>query len=534
MTYFVMALALALGFTQCKKEQPAPQTEGVRITLNVGDDNSKVVVTPAFTNSETGETYAKVEFEAYDVIYVGNNGAYCGYLEYNGSTNQFEGTVNPTSEADYLHFYFIGNKGTTSEPTSALSITDQTSKYPVISYEHSKELYKSGVTAYSAQLQNYCAIVKFNTTNIDADITISGMNNTVAVNFGANNFADGSIGIGNNPYSPGKTGDGNITLHKVSNTERWAILLPQGEVTNATASASGYTSETFTVPEIDNNQYLTNSGAGYSITMVEILPYIDANFTVASGRTVKFSKGNLQAVFASASTSTCTWRFADHQYDFVGNASANPAVGDNQVTTAGTVDLFGWVGANSSLAAYGINNNRNSPAYGNTIGEALKDDWGNLTIENAGGYSWRTLTKDEWNYVINTRTTTSNHRFVRANVCGKNGAILLPDNWNDGTYTLNNYNNTDNSTAPYSGNIINAYGWATLESAGCVFLPNSGLRENTSGGVYVDDDGNAGYYWSSTSSELEATEAYMFAITYWNTKVQSDYRDRGQSVRLVF
>ena len=292
------------------------------------------------------------------------------------------------------------------------------------------------------------------------------------------------------------------------------------------------------MPGIDNNQYLTNSGAGYSITMVEIRPYINANFTVASGRTVKFSKGNLQAVFASSGTSTCTWKFADNQYDFVGNASANPAVGNNQVTTAGTVDLFGWVGASSSLAAYGINNNDNRAAYGNTIGEALKDDWGNLTIENAGGYSWRTLTKDEWNYVINTRTTTSNHRFVRVNVCGKNGAILLPDYWNDDTYTLNNYNNTDYSTAPYSGNTIDANGWATLESAGCVFLPNSGVRFNFSGGVDVDDDGSpegsTGYYWSSTSSESEANEAYMFAITYWNTKVQSDFRERGQSVRLVF
>lgn len=536
MTYFVMALALALGFTQCKKEQPASQTEGVRITLNVGDDNSKVVVTPGFYDSETGETYAKVEFEAGDVIYVGNNGAYCGYLEYNGSTNQFEGTITPTSEADYLHFYFMGNKGPIGSAPSSVSITDQTSKYPVISYAHSKDLYNSEVDSYTARLENYCAIVKFTTTNIDADITITGMNNTVSVNFGANNNANGSVGIGNNPYSPGKTGDGEITLHRVSNTERWAILLKQGEVTNATASATGYTSETFTVPAIDDNQYLTNNGDGYNITMVAI-PYIDANFTVASGRTVKFSKGNLQAVFASASTSTCTWRFADHQYDFVGNASANPAVGDNQVTTAGTVDLFGWVGANSSLAAYGINNNDNHAAYGNTKGEALKDDWGNLTIENAGGYSWRTLTKDEWNYVINTRTTTSNHRFVRANVCGKNGAILLPDNWDDDTYTLNNYNNTDFNTAPYSGNTIDANGWATLESAGCVFLPNSGMRFNLSWGVEVDDDGSdygAGYYWSSTSSESEATDAYMFAITYFDTKVQHDYRDRGQSVRLVF
>lgn len=528
MTYFVMALALALGFTQCKKEQPASQTEGVRITLNVGDDNSKVVVTPGFYDSETGETYAKVEFEAGDVIYVGNNGAYCGYLEYNGSTNQFEGTVNPTSEADYLHFYFMGNKGTTSEPTSALSITDQTSKYPVISYEHSKNLYKSGVTAYSAKLQNYCAIVKFTTTNIDADITITGMNNTVAVDFGANNFADGSIGIGNNPYSPDKTGDGNITLHKVSNTERWAILLPQGEVTNATASASGYTSETFTVPEIDNNQYLTNSGAGYSITMVEILPYIDANFTVASGTTVKFSKGNLQAVFASSGTSTCTWKFADNQYDFIGNATANTNVGNNQVSAAGTVDLFGWVGASGSLAAYGINNSTSNIPYGSYGGEDLKNDWGNLTIEGAGSYEWRTLTKNEWAYVFLTRETTSGHRFAKANVCDKNGVILLPDNWSDDIYTLNNYGL---GGATFAANTIDATDWATLESAGCVFLPAAGYRKGTTVSI---GDGYTNYYWSSTSSSYSSAYYVKFNADSVDPQAEGMIRYYGFSVRLVF
>ena len=45
MTYFVMAMALVLGFTQCKKENLEPETEGkqVMITLNVGggDNNGE-------------------------------------------------------------------------------------------------------------------------------------------------------------------------------------------------------------------------------------------------------------------------------------------------------------------------------------------------------------------------------------------------------------------------------------------------------------------------------------------------------------
>lgn len=267
MTLMMMALAMVLGFTQCKKEQPVPQndSEGVRITLIVdgANNNSKVNVDP---QGHTNPDYATVTFEAGDVIYVGNNGHYCGYLTHNGT--YFTGTINDDdlSGADYLHFYFMGNKGPIGSAPSNVSITDQTGKYPVISYAHSKDFYL-GPGSYTARLKNYCAIVKFKTTDIDADITITGMNNAVSVNFGANNAA--TVGIDHNPYTPTLNDGGNIKLHRESNTERWAILLPQNEVTTAMASATGYVSDgTFTVPAIENNQYLTSKGAGYPINMV--------------------------------------------------------------------------------------------------------------------------------------------------------------------------------------------------------------------------------------------------------------------------
>ena len=253
MTYFVMALALVLGFTQCKKEQtPANnETEGVFITLNVkgGNNGSRVIVDP---NAPQG--YATVTFEDGDVIYVGNAGAYCGYLTFNGTN--FTGTVNPTSTADYLHFYFMGNKGPAdSAPTEAVSITDQTVKYPVISYAHSTDLYSSTQQSYTAKLKNYCSIVKFTTNAIDTEtaITVKGMQNTVSVDFGANNAATSTLD--NNPYTPGNSGTGDIILHAVSTTERWAILLEQDEVTNATVTASGYNNGTCDIPEIANNTY---------------------------------------------------------------------------------------------------------------------------------------------------------------------------------------------------------------------------------------------------------------------------------------
>lgn len=240
LTVFVAALALTLGLAQCKKEQVNATTEneteleGVRITLNVdgGSSNSRVIVNPT---GHTNPDYATVTFEEGDVIYVGNNGVYRGYLTY--GNGQFSGNIDDSnlSTADYLHFYFLGNKGTTSEPTS-VSITDQTSKYPVISYAHSTALYNAGTTAYSAKLQNYCGIVKFTTTGIDAAnaITITGMNNTVAVNFNPNNGEPF-------PYTFSKSGDGEITLHAecISRKEICNSLALRTRVTGGSPTTSG-------------------------------------------------------------------------------------------------------------------------------------------------------------------------------------------------------------------------------------------------------------------------------------------------------
>ena len=245
----IIIITALIGVTSCRKNldtvNEAAQ-HGVYITLNV-DGGEKVSVDPT-----GGSTYATVTWEADDILYVGNNGKYCGYLTYNVSTSKFGGTITPTSadDGDYLHFYFMGNKGTTSEPTS-VNITDQTSKYPVISYGRSESLYNTGTTEYSATLYNKCAIGKFTISGVDTDkaITITGMNNTVAVDFSKNGTGDVV-----NPYTYSKTGSGEIRLHAESNTVRWAILLPQDEVTTATAmpatTSTSPTSEAKVMPVI--------------------------------------------------------------------------------------------------------------------------------------------------------------------------------------------------------------------------------------------------------------------------------------------
>ena len=200
-------------------------------------------------------------------------------------------------------------------------------------------------------------------------------------------------------------------------------------------------------------------------------------FSVACGKQVYFSQGSLQAVFAAANTSTCTWKFADEQYESLGSGGANRYVSNNKVTSPGKVDLFGWVGSGSSLAAYGINNNNSGSNYGNS---PLKADWGETM-----GSPWRTLTDSEFAWVLNSRTNAAGLRTM-ATIHGELGLILLPDGWNIETSALSSLEISMSNKDVSDGD------WTILENEGAVFLPTGGMRGGTS--VYSTD---WGYYWSS-------------------------------------
>lgn len=261
----------------------------------------------------------------------------------------------------------------------------------------------------------------------------------------------------------------------------------------------------------------------------------------AGGTRVCFAPGNLQATYNG---STWTWAFAAHQWDYIGADGADGANiyinGDGKVSANGTVDLFGWVGESSTLigaAQYGITNSKtvNSQyTYGNIASESLKLDWGN-TISD--GYTWRTLSVSEWLYVFNTRISgstvngISNARYTFAYIniddSDVSGIILFPD----GT--------TFDSTEASSWGTINGYSdvtectsaqWAKLAAKGCVFLPAAGYRSENS----VYNDGQYGYYWSSSPNTTDVYSAYAFTFVYGELyPAESHIRPLGFSVRLV-
>ena len=221
------------------------------------------------------------------------------------------------------------------------------------------------------------------------------------------------------------------------------------------------------------------------------------------------------------------------------SAATGNNVSNNRNAQTSWIDLFGWgtsgwnSGATeyqpwSSVAGY----SRYYPGNGSDndlTGTYAQADWGvynSIGSDSAG--TWRTPTKDEWEYLINTRNTTSGIRYAKATVNGVTGLIIVPDNWSTSTYAFNS-TSTNSQTAAYTTNDINAATWTTLENAGCVFLPNAGHRYE---GNKVDHQGVSGLYWSST----HYSSPYYASILYVaNDKVRIDCDDKsnGASVRMI-
>ena len=266
---------------------------------------------------------------------------------------------------------------------------------------------------------------------------------------------------------------------------------------------------------------------------------IDGLFSVSATQQVYFSQGNLQYQHQD---SVGIWRFAENQYDYIGNANSHISQ-----SYSGWIDLFGWGtsgydhGGNCYQPWSTSSNYADYYAYG-TWNKNLSDengtaDWGCNAITNGGNQEnqWRTLSKSEWDYVLFGRNTTSGIRFAKATIREQSidtvfndihGIILLPDNWSESAYILNDANV---SGAPYETNIILDDMWQYIEAVGAVFLPAAGDRNGFSDILYPNQ---MGYYWSTTYDDSR----YAYFLSFSDYSVNANdrfYRFFGRSVRLV-
>ena len=154
----------------------------------------------------------------------------------------------------------------------------------------------------------------------------------------------------------------------------------------------------------------------------------------------------------------------------------------------------------SSLASVSIGEGITSTGWGtgNAPVQRVEDaaqypefnDWGDKVIREGGllGQRWRTLTWEEWYYLLVERPHADELR-GQATVNNVHGYILLPDDWKQSNkipftpdpnnWTTNEYNDKQ---------------WKKMEEAGAVFLPAAGFRSDRE----VSTVGAFGFYWSST------------------------------------
>ena len=257
---------------------------------------------------------------------------------------------------------------------------------------------------------------------------------------------------------------------------------------------------------------------------------INGIFSVSSSKKVYFSKGNLQY-----RASDGRWRFAEHQYDYIGESNSNISS-----TYSNYIDLFGWgtSGWNSGAVCYQPWSTSTNPSdyylggdpTNNLTGSYANADWGVYNAIYNGGDAagqWRTLTKDEWVYVFQDRSNASS-RYGHGKVNSVCGMILLPDSW-----TLPSGLNFIAGNSSWA-NSYTADQWAQMESNGAVFLPAAGSRQSKTN---IVDVGYRGSYWSSTVYYDNYDVDYFGHIVNFSNSMLYPQNDAcyflGLSVRLV-
>ena len=256
-----------------------------------------------------------------------------------------------------------------------------------------------------------------------------------------------------------------------------------------------------------------------------IIGAIKFAFSVSKNKKVYFSKGNLQY-----KRSSNTWKFAENQYDTIGNVTSN-------YSWSG-IDLFGWgtSGWDSgaieyqpySTSSYGSDYWPGGSYTNSLTGNYANADWGVYNkISNGGNQAglWRTLTESEWTYLISSRVQANRLRGL-GTVNGVKGLILLPDGCElplsvEFTPTIDDYSTTKNV---YSQNE-----WTVMESYGAVFLP--AVRGRNPKAISYGSWG-WGSYWTSSAGDNSGAPYLSFGpgrlICYYYC---GHYE--GLSVRLV-
>lgn len=218
---------------------------------------------------------------------------------------------------------------------------------------------------------------------------------------------------------------------------------------------------------------------GNDLTFVEATPTgaLQGRFSVSSTKQVRFSPGNL--IYQEG---TDSWQFDETQ---VNRYSTWYNYGSGYYPGNGRYNgYFGEVGYNGEVPPF--------------------VDWGMNAIANGGNEpnAWRTLSKDEWNYLFYTRADASD-KYGIAEINGDCGLVLLPDNWTlpEGLQFTPGWPETGQFS------VVGSQSWRLFHPQRYTMSQWSEMEAN--GAVYLPE----GSYWSSTADDSYVYELYFSFIT---------------------
>ena len=503
--------------------------------------------TGSFTSSITGLTPATTYYvRAYAISSVDT--VYGSQITF--TTSAVAPTVTTTAASNITSTTATSGGNVTSAGSSAVTargVCWSTSQNPTVRGNHTTDgsgtgSFTSNITGLTAGTTYYVRAYAISAVDTAYGSQITFTTSAVAptvTTTAASNITSTTATSGGNVTS---TGGAAVTARGVCWSTSQNPTISGNHTTDGSGTGSFTSSITGLTPGTTYyvRAYATNTAGtayGSQITFTTALP--NNVFSTAAGTYVYFSPGNLQwsaknggttavtHAVAGGGTAAGAWRFAAHQWDTIGRANSNVSS-----SYSGWIDMFGW-GTSGYNSKYPYMTSTTATDYGNGSNNitGTNYDWGvynaiynpKTSTTDAPG-TWRTLSNNEWVYLIRTRTTPSGIRYAKATVNGVPGVILVPDNWSTSTYT---FNSTNTSSAAFTTNVINASTWNTLENAGCIFLPAAGCRSGTT----IQDVGVDAMYWSTTY--YNSSQSYY--LRFYSSLVTTDYvgRHYGSSVRLV-
>ncbi len=481
----IMAAAL-MTMTQCRKQETmpvTPATDTVKMTITAGPGRTDI-------NTETGA----ITWSAGDKLYVSDGTSWLGSLtligEGGSAQGTFTGSIAGIDETETTcHFFYLGHDNGMTEPTAGTgtdAVISLASQDGTLRGENGAMKYHMGygttdMTVESGEYQGYVkmstkiAIAHINfttdgTTAYTGAVTMggTGISNTLSVSPAGTFSGSGTdgIAIGN---GNGTTGERFVTLIPTAGTDRVDVAF--------TGDATG--SMTFLAGIHENKFYGMKDAIAVTVKPVEFT--VDAN-----GTKVKFAPGNLYWDGSAFKFEADQWSFAN-------------------TWNASHVSHFFW--SKTASVAYAGSYSES----GTTTSDEFFTNGQSFQVAGETAGTWRTLSKDEWGYLLNSRTNATNLRAWKELDNGtQKGLVILPDG-------------TDASVMSCITST------ADLETYGAVFLPAAGLRDGT--GVYYA--GSFGYYWSGTPNEDYEGSAYCMGFYSGYVVVGSGSRCDGFSVRLV-